>query len=308
MAVDQGLIQIFTTDFQARCDLALQQPRSLLRGTTDEKSGYVGKQASPLNLIEPFTSVGPAGRFANKNYQPTDFIRRWVMPQDGEIETLWDNFDQVRTLVEPKSKAPEAYAAAAGRAWDDCIMAAATAASPIGTDEGSMSTEPFTSTFQIAANFGASAATGMTVAKLIEARRIMRHYHVDFMTDEAYVVIGSQQESDLLKQTQVTSKDYNPDFVLTEGKLTKYVGWNIIVSERVPQTTVNTTRGCIAYVKSGIHLGFWQDLKIQVFQDFTKTSNPWNVSGIHTFGATRTQLGKVVQILCADTTGGDITP
>ena len=26
------------------------------------------------------------------------------------------------------------------------------------------------------------------------------------------------------------------------------------------------------------------------------------------FGATRTQLGKVIQILCADTTGGDITP
>ena len=43
----------------------------------------------------------------------------------------------------------------------------------------------------------------MTVAKMIEARRILRHYHNDLEAEPACMVIGSKQESDLLSQVQV---------------------------------------------------------------------------------------------------------
>jgi len=38
------------------------------------------------------------------------------------------------------------------------------------------------------------------------------------------------------------------------------------------------------------------------------SGEPWQLYSKHTFGATRTQPGKVVEIDCLDTTGADITP
>ena len=38
------------------------------------------------------------------------------------------------------------------------------------------------------------------------------------------------------------------------------------------------------------------------------SGEPWQLYTQAMYGATRTQLGKVLQILCADTTGADINP
>lgn len=310
---DLGLIPVFTTQFSQRLDLKLQQMGSMLRGKVDEYSGYVGKQASPMQQLGAVQSRIPQGRFAPKVNQPQDFTRRWVFPQDRAIDQYFDNFDQLRTIVQPQSKAVEGAGMACGRDWDDAIIAAATASAQIGADAGSLTAETFdTSKFQIAAAFGASGAVGLTVAKMIEARRILRHFHNNLEQDPATLVIGSSQEADLLKQVQVTNKEYNrsvaDNSVLVDGKITRFVGFDVVVMERLPETTVGTTRGVLAFVKSGLHLGIWQDVKTQIFQRPDLEGNPWDVSTVHTYGATRTQPGKVLQILCADTTGADITP
>jgi Phage capsid protein len=81
----------------------------------------------------------------------------------------------------------------------------------------------------------------------------------------------------------------------------------VVVMERL-QVIATTTRGCLAFVKSGLHLGIWQDVKTQIFQRPDLEGNPWDVSTVHTYGATRTQPGKVLCIACADSVGADITP
>lgn len=311
---DTGLVGLYTTKFSSRLDLKLQQKGSKLRGLVDVGTGYVGKQVSPMQQVGAVQSKAPNGRFSPKSNTPQDFTRRWVTPQDGEIDQYFDNFDQIRTAVDdPKGKAVENASDAAGRAWDDAILAAAFGDAQIGADAGSFTTETFnTSNFRVAVDFGASAANGLTVAKMIETKRILRHYENDLENDPMTLVIGSKQESDLLNQCQVTSQEYNAEVaknsVLVDGKITRFVGFNIVVMERVPETTANTTRGILAFVKSGLHLGIWQDLKTQIFQRPDLSGNPWDVSTVHTFGATRTQPGKVIQILCADTTGGPINP
>lgn len=310
---DTGLINIMTTQFSQRLDLKLQQQGSKLRSRVDVATGYVGKMVSPVQQVGAVSSKAPAGRFAPKVNTPQDFTRRWVFPLDREIDQYFDNYDQLRTIVEPKSKAVDNAALACGRDWDDEIIAAATRDASTGVDAGSLSTETFNTTnFRVADDFGASAATGMTIAKLIEARRILRHYENDLEMDPMTLLIGSKQESDLLNQIQVTSKDYNADVagsaVLVDGRLTRLLNADVVVSERVTQTTASTTRGCLLFVKSGIHLGIWQDTKTQIFQRPDLSGNPWDVSTVHTFGATRTQPGKVIQILCADTTGAAINP
>ncbi len=220
-----------------------------------------------------------------------------------------DSFDELKTIADPKSHYVQNAANAAGRDWDDAILAAATGTAQTGQDAAGLSAETFdTAKFQVLSTFSASAATGLTVAKLIEARRIFRHYHNDLDSDPMTIVIGSQQESDLLKQSQVVNVDYNDRPVLVDGKVTRFVGFDIVVLERVPESTVGSVRGCIAFVKSGLYLGMWQETTNRVSIRNDLSSEPFDLYSKWSYGATRTQPGKVVQVLCADTTGADITP
>jgi hypothetical protein len=309
MAADgQGLFPLETTQFSTNLELKLQQMGSKLRGKVRE--GYhVGKMASPVNQVGAIQSKTPAGRYAPKNRTDSDFTRRWVFPTDREIDQLIDSFDELKTIVDPKSAYVENAANACGRDWDDEIILRATGNSSIGQDAASLTTETFdTSAFQISDSFGASASAGLTVAKLIEAKRILRHYHNDLDSDPATLIIGSSQEADLLKQAQVTNADFNGDRpVLVDGKVVRFMGFDIVVMERLPIVSANV-RGCIAFVKSGLYLGMWKDTTNRVSIRNDLSSEPYDLYTSHSFGATRTQPGKVIQVLAADTSGVDITP
>jgi hypothetical protein len=236
-------------------------------------------------------------------------VRRWVFPQEGEIDQLIDSFDELQTIVDPKAQYTENAANAVGRAWDDCLILNATGSASTGQDASALTTETFSTTnFQIAATFAASAANGLTVAKLIEAKRILRHYHNDLEMDMATVVIGSQQESDLLNQVQVVSTEFNDRPVLVDGHIKRFLGYDVVMSERLPQTTLGTTRGVLVFVKSGLYLGMWKDTTNRVSIRNDLSGEPWDLYTQAMFGASRLQPGKVLQILCADTSGADITP
>jgi hypothetical protein len=305
---DNGLIPFYTTQFSTNIELLLQQRGSMLRGTCRE-GFHVGKMASPINQIGAVTLRQPRGRFAPLERQDADYLRRWVFPQEGDITQMVDTFDELQTIVDPKSGLTEAAAYAVGRAWDDCIIANATGTSQLGQDAAGLTSETFsTSSFQISASFGASAAAGLTVAKFIEAKRILRHYHNQLEMDPPTMVIGSQQESDLLNQVEVVSTEYADRPVLVDGRIKRFLGFDIIVMERLPQTTISTTRGVLCYVNSGLYLGIWKDLTNNIDPRVDLSGRPWQIYTTAMFGATRLQPGKVLQILCADTTGADITP
>lgn len=305
---DQGLIPLYTTQFSTALELLLQQKGSKLRGKVNE-GFHVGKQASPVNQVGPITLQTPEGRFAAKKRADANYVRRWVFPIEGDINQLIDTFDEVQTIVDPKSALVTGASYAVGRAWDDEILAAATRDAKLGQDAAGLTTETFdTTAFRVSSSFGASTATGLTVAKLIETKRIFRHYHNDLDADPLCIVIGSQQEADLLNQVQVVSTEFNDRPTLVDGKVKRFLGFDIEVMERVPQTTADTTRGVISFVKSGMYLGMWRDMMNRVSQRNDLSSEPWQLYTQVMFGSTRLQPGKVLQILCADTTGADINP
>jgi hypothetical protein len=106
----------------------------------------------------------------------------------------------------------------------------------------------------------------------------------------------------------VTNADFNGDRpVLVDGKVVRFMGFDIVVMERLPLTTTNV-RGCLAFVKSGLYLGMWKDTTNRVSIRNDLSSEPYDLYTSHSFGATRTQPGKVIQVLAADTSGADITP
>ena len=307
-STDAGLIPLFTTQFSTNLELLLQQMGSKLR-TKVREGFHVGKMASPINQVGAIVAKAPAGRYAPKNRTDAVFVRRWVFPNSVEIDQLIDSFDELQTIVDPKSEYTQNAAMAIGRAYDDLLIANATGTAQIGQDASALTSETFSTTnFQIASTFGSSAASGLTVAKMIETRRIFQHFHNDLDSDPMCFAIGSQQEADLLNQVQFVSTEYNDRPVLVDGRVKRFLGADIVVLERLPQTTVGSVRGVLAFVRSGVYLGLWRDNITRVSIRNDLSSEPWDLFNSSTFGATRLQPGKVVQVLCADTSGADITP
>ena len=306
--MSENLFKLWTTQFSTNLELKLQQMGSKLRGKVRE-GFHVGKMASPINQVGAIQLKAPAGRFSPKNRTDADFTRRWVFPQEGEIDQLIDSYDELETIVDPKSMYVDNASMAVGRAWDDCLIAAAFGTAQIGQDAAGLSSETwasFSSAYTVSDTFGSSASSGLIFPKLIEARRIFRHNHVDLEAEGMTLVIGSKQESDLLNQQEVVSQEYGDRPVLVDGRLSRFLGFDIVVSERL--TVSSSLRQCIAFVKSGLYLGMWKDTTNRVSIRNDLSSEPYDLFTSTMYGATRTQPGKVVQILAADTTGADITP
>lgn len=313
-----GLTQLYTESFSTNLRLKLQQRGSRLRGKVME-GFHVGRQASPVDYMAAVQTKGVQGRFGAIEFADNDYERRWVLPTSKDLAQPFDTFDKLKTIEDPQSQAVGNAANAVGRDWDDVLIAAAFATASISNTDGTtLTTENFsTSSYGISEKFGdGSTPVGMTVDKLIEALRIFRHNHVDIEDQEneaRTLIIGSTQESNMLKLTEVVSTEYNDRPVLVDGRITRFLGWDLTVSERLNYgagigSTANT-RQCIAFVKSGLYLGIWQDMMHDVSQRKDLQGHPWQVYTMHTFGATRLEKGRLLRIDCAnDSVGGDITP
>jgi hypothetical protein len=304
---NQGLYPIFTAQYSSNLELLLQQLTTLLRPHVTESGGYVGKMASPVTQFGSVVMRGPVGRFAALQHQQPDTIRPWIFPQPGELPQLIDSFDRLETIVDPQSGYVKAAAAATGRFWDDGIIQAFFGARQIGTDIGSLTSDTFSTTnFQVSNTFGSSVSSGLTVAKLIEAQRILRHYHNDLEMDAPCLVIGSQQASDLLNQVQFVSTEFNERPMLVEGRVKRFMGMDIVISERLSVSA--SLRSCCVFVKTGMHLGIWQDVTNYIDIRHDLSGRPFQLLTQTMFGAVRMQAGKVIQIQCQDASGQDITP
>jgi hypothetical protein len=304
--MSQNLLNLFTTQFSTNLEMILQDKMSKLRSRVASGT-HVGKQASPVQYMNPVKVRRAPGRFTPIGRVDTDFSRRWVFPVDSDLPQLVDTFDELKTINDPKSGLVMSAAAAFGRDYDDAIIGAAFASAYTGVDAGSLAAETFdTSKYQIASTFGASAATGLTVPKLIELKRLMRFNHVDLEAERPVIVLGSQQESDLLNSAVVTSRDFNERPVLSEGRITSFLGFDFVFSERL--STASNVRNCIAFVKSGLYLGIWKDVQNNITQRTDLTGQPWQLYSLASYGATRLQPGTVYSVLCSDTSAADITP
>jgi hypothetical protein len=76
------------------------------------------------------------------------------------------------------------------------------------------------------------AASGLTLAKLIEAKEILDSGNVD-PSIPRYIACSPKQVTDLLNNTTVTSSDYNTVKALAMGEINTFVGFNFIVSNRL---------------------------------------------------------------------------
>lgn len=286
---------LFAQDFRASLELGLQQMGSKLRPfvTTSTTSGAKQKVAVEREeAIEASIVTGQIQPVVPVNAAVT---RRWVQPVSYDVTQIIDHFDQLKMLNDPSSVKVQNAVNALGRKMDDEIITAFFAASTTGETGGS-TTNFDTSNFQIAVNFEAAANTGLTVAKLRGAIRKLRAAQNDLDRDPVYCVINAKMMDDLLKEAQIIGREYNDSMVLKEGKIDSYLGINFVYCERL-QTDTNLL--CPVFVKSAIHLCVWEDIVTNVTQRTDLRGMPYQTYAQATFGATRTNEKKIVQVLVA---------
>lgn len=311
--MSENLVKLYVETFSTNLMIALQQRDSKLRGRVME-GHHVGQQASPVEYIDNIQMKAPSGRFSPLDRQDVDFSRRWVLPVPKEATQMIDSFDKLQLLQDPTSRYSEVAAAAVNREYDDRIIAAAFGTALIGNGVGAALTSEtwasFSSKWVVASNFDAAAATGVTAAKMREAKRIFRKAQVDVDNEPMTWVTNSQGESDLLSEVTVVSSDFSGSEAPTrnnDGKVTRFMGFDIVYSERL--SSASNVRSNIAFVKSGLYLGVWQDVVNNITQRTDLSSQPYQIYTKMVSGATRLEPGRVLEVDCADTsTAADVTP
>lgn len=281
--------------YNSNLELKVQQKGSRFRGALREMTA-VGSQMAPVDHIGVIEATEVTTRFAPivRTDAPTD--RRWVTPRDFSIAQQLDQFDLLRLINRPQGALMETASHAIGRRWDDVIIDAFHSAALTGTRGGTSTSLPAGQT--VAVNFRASQDVGITVAKIIEAKRILMTNEVDVETDSLYIALDAIQMAKLLNEVPIIHRDYNSSPALDgDGMIRKWLGFTFIHSERI-NVDSNSDLEVPAWAKSGMCFCTWNGMYTKVSQRDDLESQPWQVYSRSTFGATRIEEKMVVKLLC----------
>jgi len=287
--------QHYVKQYADTIQLLLQQKDSRLAGSVSSGS-YIGEQASPVDQIGAISMQAVSGRFNPMGRVDATLDRRWVSPQDFQLPQLLDKFDKLRLLIDPESAYVQNAVQAANRQKDDLIIEAFFADAKTGkTGTGTTS---FPAGQVIAVNEGSSGNSGLTVAKLRAAVKILMESEVD-LSEPIFCPITAKQHDDLLAEAQINSKDFNNEAVLVEGKVKRFMGVNFIHTERLA-VDGSSHRRVPLYVPSGMHYGTWNEITTDISQRKDLEGLPWQAYLYMTGGATRVEEKKVIEIKCAE--------
>lgn len=289
------LVNLYGRQYATNVALLLQQKGGKFRRAVDTGS-YKGDQASPVDQLGAIEATAVTTRFAAMPRTDAPTGRRWVFPTDYDVNQLIDQFDKLRLLSDPQSKYVLNAHKAMGRKEDLEIISAFTATAKTGVNGG-------TSTIFTAAN-EVDVATGgansrINVAKIRAVKELMEAQYVDFEEEEAFIGITAKDHSALLNEIQIVGRDFKNGEapILVAGKVTEFLGFQFIQSELIETQLAGTNEVTLpVWVKSGMHLGTWNDITTDVSQRKDLRGMPWQAYVYGTFGATRLEENKVYAI------------
>ena len=285
----------YVSQFSTNLHLLLQVQGGKFRNAVTSAS-YVGKAASPVDQfgkveMQPVTSrFAPMGRVD----APTD--RRWVYPSDFDLPQMIDSFDKLRLITDPESIYVRNAVMAAGRKFDSLIISAFGATAKTG-ETGATSTVAASGNEVDVATGGSNSR--LNVQKIKAVRELMETNYVDFEMEEAYIGITAKDHAALLDDIQVISREFkNGDApVLEGGSLKGFLGFKFIQSELIETVLAGTNEVTLpVWVKSGMHLGLWNDIENSVSKRNDLQGEPWQLYTKLTAGATRLEENKVYAI------------
>jgi hypothetical protein len=277
----------FVKQYEANVQLLQQQMEGRLRPAVSVDPSFVG-EVGFYDQLDSIEAVKDATRHGDTVYSNTPHRRRMVRAYTYRLADLVDKPDVVQALNDPASDYARVFAMAMNRAEDDEIIAAFFATAITGK-EGT-GTEVFpTATHQIVHN-----SEGLTIAKVLTAKRILDENEVDAMDRTA--VVSAKQIEDLLGTTEVTSSDFNTVKALAKGEVDLYAGFRFIRSERLGTAAANI-RQCAFFQKRSMKLAISIDKKGRI-DEMPGKNYSTQVFYEQRLGATRMDGKGVVEVQC----------
>lgn len=285
----------YQTDFGDNWEHLVQQKESRLEGKV-MRATVNGKERtfSQLGKSKMRLITTRNGKTVPSN---TSMAKRWLRPKGYDEVTYIDEFDDVALgeLPKPESEHVTSHAYAAKRTMDEVIIAGLEGTAYIGED-GTTAVD-LGSSQKVAVDYvktGTPANSGMTLAKVLKAKHILDANEVEM--EGRYMVVAAQQIFDMLHDVEeVQSADYNNIKALVDGTLTRFGGFEWVVTELLTLDSSTDVRTCIAYQRSGVVLGISKEkkVKISIRDDLNETIQIRTVMGL---GATRKEEEKVVLV------------
>lgn len=293
----------FVQDYKTTVMMLTQQTGSRLRNlvTFDTYTGKAGKAVEQFGATK---AVKRTARHADTPLIDVPQNARWVFPVDYEWADLIDDQDKLRMAIDPTSPIAQSGAMAMGRAMDDEILGAFYGVAKTG-ENGTTNTSFDTSNQVVGPNVGGTSS-GLNVAKLREAKRILMANNVDLESEPINCVITSKEHDSLLNEIQIISTDFNDRPVLVDGRIQRFLGINFYHMEFSDTTAFDnasamlnsTNRYVPIFTPKAMHLGLWNDTEAKMSERDDK-GYATQVYLRSTVGATRIDEKRIVRVECA---------
>lgn len=287
--MSQQITEAFVQQFADNFKHVAQQKMSRFEGAVTIEPNIVGMSKS-VNRLGQRTAQRRTQRHGDTPINDQPHSTRFVDLYDWEDGDMVDDQDKIRMLVDPTSDYVQAMVAGMNRSKDDVIISA------FG---GSARSSATGSVILPASQKIAVGGTGLTKAKIIQAKKIFRQNEADEENgEELYMAYHANALVDILADTTLTSADFMAIKMLQEGSLKgTWLGFRWIPSERLPK--VSTTRFVYAWAKSGVVLGKGKEITTRVGEDPGKGFNV-RIYAKQSLGAVRVEEEKVVEIAAND--------
>ncbi len=248
--------------------------------------GFAGGEYKFIDFIDNGEMVEITSRLGNTEWQDPVASRRRIAKRSYEYARIFDKFEKLNRLNDPKSKEMENAVYAVGRKKDAIIIDALGGTAYSGKEGDTGVALPSGQKVDESENLG--------LASLKATLLIFNENDIN-QDSEKFLAIGAKQLDSLLGVTQITNADYNTLRVLTEGKVASFMGFKFTLINTLP--TSGNDRYCYAWVKDGIELCIDDNMSTTVDR-LPEKRNAYGLQTNMTLGAVRTEDIRVVQITC----------
>lgn len=268
-----------------------QQKGSRLRPHVRVQSGIKGK-ADNWERIGSTVASQITSRHAATPLVSTPHSRRRCSLGDWNVADLIDSADKDKTMLQLEGPYMESMLWAMGRAMDDTIISAM-----LGNSVSVSSTDAESNIVLPSAQKIVHGSAGLTLAKILEAKKILDQADVDPDIPRCLAVTASQME-DLLGINQVTSGDFNTTRTLVDGKVDTFMGFKVVQTQRLT-TDGDGNRQVMAWAMDGVGLSVGSDIRSEISQRADRNYST-QIYVEASFGSCRVEDEKVVEIACTE--------
>ncbi len=277
----------YAKEYENTLRLQAQQEEQRFRGTAIEVSPTTEEHY--FDYISPVTPVRLTTRHGDTPRIDTPHVRRRVTPNSYVHSDLVADIDKVRIMIEPTSGYTRNIVQGMNRQFDQEFIDAFYGTARTGETGGTSVTFP-------AGNEIAASATGMTKAKIQQAKRLLMANEA--ATGRLYMAMAARQIDDLFNINELTSIDFNTVKPLRDGRVVAWMGFSIIQTELLP-VDGSSDRRCPVWSEFGMGFGVWEDIFTRISERPDK-NHETQVYARSQIGATRLEEERCMSILCVE--------